>query len=78
MPHAAARGFALVGSESLLEERDNRGIGVGIDVAGNLQRIKPRRDRALDRFRHGFVSGNTGGLGMMWIEWCGVNLPTPR
>jgi hypothetical protein len=47
-------------------------------VAGNLQRIKLGRDRTLDRFRHGVISGNTGGLGMMWIEWCGVNLPVPR
>ena len=77
VPHTAARGFALVGRERLLEERDNRGIGVGIDVAGNLQRIKLGRDRTLDRFRHGVISGNTDGLGMMWIEWCGVNLP-PR
>ena len=39
VPNTAARGFALVGGKRLLEERDNRGIGVGIDVAGNLQRI---------------------------------------
>ena len=57
MPHAAAGGFALVGGERLLKKRHNRGIGVGIDVAGNLQRIKLGRDRALDRFRHGVRLG---------------------
>ena len=66
--HAAAGGFVLVCRESLLKQGNNGGVAVAINAAGNAQRIKPRRDRALDHFRHGFVSGNTGGLGMMWIE----------
>ena len=78
MPHAAAGGLIPVGRQRLLKQGNDRGVAVGINAAGNAQRIKPRVDRALDRFRHGFVSGNSGGLGMMWIAGCGVNLPPRR
>ena len=77
VPHAAAGGLVAVGRQRLLKQGNDGGVAVGINAAGNAQRIKRSCDRALDRFRHGFVSGNSGGLGMMWIARCGVNLPTP-
>ena len=72
--HAATRGLVSIGRQRLFKQGNDGGVAVSINATGNAQRIKPRRDRALDRFRHRLISGNTGGLGMMWIESCGVNL----
>ncbi len=77
MTHAAAGRLFAVGGQGLLEERHNRGVVIGTDLGRDTQCAELRCDHALDRFRHGVFSGNTDGLGMMWIAGCGVNLPHP-
>ena len=78
MPHAGTGRFKAIVGECLLKERHNRGITVGIDARGNTQFFQLRGDRGRDRIRHDFISGKEGGLGMMWITRCGVNLPQPH
>ena len=75
IPVRAGGWFYTIGDHKELLMRNLKTAKI---LGSNAQRIKPHGDRALDHFRHGFVSGNSGGLGMMWIAGCGVNLPTSR